>query len=311
MMKNLPGGAGILYERHDGKFKIIHLLAPSGWSMKCILWLEWLQETQFGESKIRHALNGGEQSVVLENVRFKPDGLCQVDGVTNYLFFNGCRYHTCHCKTSLESPHSKNTYERDLLLKKLCSRHGRYIAISECEFDTLGVRMETNSVSCFFDKLMNKKLVSEEAIFEKIEQGAFYGFVCCDVTSPQKVIDRWMQLGWPTIPTHVTPTIDMIQPAIAEEMNRRKIKICENQLTSVFHEKEYVMTTDLFQFYSRIGMKMSNIKWCIEYTRDTPVKKFIETMTQHRKDAERVGNKALVTLYKLIINSRIDSKTRS
>lgn len=310
-MKNLPGGAGIFYERHDDKFKITHLLPTSGWSMKSILWLEWLQETKYKEIKIRHALNGGEKSIVLENVRFKPDGFCQVDEVSHYLFFNGCYYHTCHCKTSRESKLSKASYERDQLLKKICSKHGRYIAISECEFDRLGVKMEENSVSCFFDALINKRLVSEEAIFKKIEQGTFYGFLCCDVTSPQKVIDRWMQLGWPTIPTHVTPTVDMIQPAIAEEMKQRKIKIGENQLTMVFNENEYVMTTDLFQFYSRIGMKMSNIKWCLEFTKDTPVKRFIETMTQHRKDAERVGNKALVTLFKLIINSRIDSNTRS
>ena len=307
MEQNLPGGAGIYYQKEDSKFTVTSLLHQSGWSMKSILWLEWLQETQYGKSKIRHALNGGEQSVLLENVRFKPDGLCEVDGVTHYLFFNGCRYHTCHCKTSQDSPHSKSTYERDFLLKSLCSRHGQYIGISECEFDILGVNMKENSVSCFFDKLMNKKMVSEEAIFKKIEQGKFYGLLCVDVHSPPEVVRRWSQLGWPTIPTHFTPTEEMIQPDIAAELRSRKIKIGENQLTLVFNQNEFLMTTDLYLFYHRIGMKMSNIKWAVEFTKAKPVKHFVETMTSHRKKAEREGNKALVELFKLIVNSSYGS----
>ena len=306
MTKSLPGGAGIYYQPKDGKFSIINLLPRNGWSMKAILWLEYLQKTNFDGTIIRHALNGGEKSIVLDGVRFKADGFCVYNGVNHYFFFNGCRYHKCNCQNSLKSPYRDQNYERDQKLKKICSKHGKHIEIFECQFDKLKIRMEENKVSCFFDKMMRNQLVTQQDIFNKIENGKFYGIICCDVRSPPDVVQRWSQLGWPPIPTHVTPTVDMIQPAIAAEMEKRNVKL-EKQLTLVFNEKEHVMTTDFFQFYLKKGLKMSNLKWALEYTRDTPVKKFINTMTQHRKDAERNGNKPLVELYKLIVNSSYGS----
>ena len=307
MSENLPGGAGIHYEKDGDKFKLTSLLPTNGWSMKAIHWLEWLQKTEYNGSKIRHALNGGEESIVLDGVRFRPDGYTIVGGVEHFLMFMGCCFHRCTCEVSLRSPTDDEKYKRDQLIKKLCSKRGVYKEIFECEFDKMKIDMEENEVSCFFGKLRKKQMVSEANIFKKVQSGLFYGFLCCDIESPPEVIKRWMQLGWPTIPTHITPTEDMIQPVIADKMRQRNIKIAENQLTLVFHEKNYTITTDLYLFYRKIGMKMSNLRWAIEYTKDKPVKNFIDTMTQHRKDAERVGNKALVTLYKLIINSRKDS----
>ena len=224
--------------------------------------------------------------------------------------FMGCCFHRCTCEKSLRSPTDDEKHRRDQLIKKLCTKHGVYKEIFECQFDQRKIDMKSNEVSCFFSKLRKRQLVHEDEILQAVKSGKFYGFLCCDLESPPEVIERWMQLGWPTIATHVTPTEEMIQAGIAEEMKRRKIKIAEDQLTLVFHEKDYILTTDLYLFYRKIGMKMTNLRWAIEFTKDTPVKNFIETMTQHRKDAERDGNKALVTLYKLIINSRKGSKLK-
>ena len=304
MSQHLPGGAGIYYQKADEKFTITSLLPTNGWSMSAIHWLEWLQKTEYVGSKIRHAMNGGEKSVVLEGVRFKPDGWTVVNGVQHFLMFMGCCFHRCTCEVSLRSPTDDEKYKRDQLIKRLCSKHGVYKEIFECEFNRQKIDMAENDVSCFFGKLRKKQKVTEKEIFQKVEEGTFYGFLSCDIESPPEVIKRWMQLGWPTIATHVSPTEDMIQAGIADEIRRRNIKIGEKQLSLVFHEKEFILTTDLYLFYRKIGMKMSNLGWAIEYTKDTPVKNFIDTMTQHRKDAERDGNKALVALYKLIINSR-------
>ena len=307
MKENLPGGAGIYYQKKDSKFTITSLLHQSGWSLKAIHWLEWLQKTEYNDFKIRHAMNGGEVSKVIDGVRFQPDGFCTVAGVEHFFMFHGCYYHKCTCSISMSSPHSDKRQERDELIKKLCQKTGVYHEIFECEFDKLDVHMQENDVSCFFGELLKKQKVSETEIFEKIKSGKFYGFICVDVHSPPDVVRRWSQLGWPTIPTHFTPTEEMIQSNIAAELRSRKIKIGENQLTLVFNQKEFLMTTDLFLFYHRIGMEMTNIKWAVEFTKAKPVKKFIETMTNHRKKAEREGNKALVELFKLIVNSSYGS----
>ena len=307
MMENLPGGAGIYYQKKDSKFSITSLLDQSGWSMKAIHWMEWLKQTKLKGFKIRHAMNGGEVSKVIDGVRFQPDGFCTFAGVEHFFMFHGCYYHKCSCSISMNSPHSDKRKERDEMIKKLCQKAGIYHEIFECKFDKLGVNMKENDVSCFFGQLSKKQKVTETEIFTKIQSGKFYGFVCADVNSPPEVVRRWSQLGWPTIPTHFTPTEEMIQPAIAAELRNRKIKIGENQLTLVFNQTEFLMTTDLYLFYHRIGMKMTNLKWAIEFTKAKPVKNFVQTMTNHRKKAEREGNKALVELFKLIVNSSYGS----
>ena len=67
------------------------------------------------------------------------------------------------------------------------------------------------------------------------------------------------------------------------------------------------MTTELFLFYDKIGLKMSNLQWALEFTKDTPCRSFVEKMTDLRKKAERDGDGALVELYKLVINSSYGS----
>ena len=307
MIMALPGGAGIYYRKKDGKFVVESLLKPAGWSFKAIKWLEYLQQTQFKGHVIRHAMNGGEKSMRLAGTNFKPDGYCLIDGIHHFFFFHGCYYHSCDCKTSKNSPHSSKNADRDQLYRKICSENGRYIEIKECKFDSMKVRMTTNKVSCFFDKMVTKGMVQEDEIFQKIRSGQFYGFVSCDIHSPEEVVNRWKNFWGGPIFAHVTPTEDMLTPGMVAELEQRKVKITENQLSLVFNHESYIMTTELFLFYDKIGLKMSNLQWALEFTKDTPCRSFVEKMTDLRKKAERDGDGALVELYKLVINSSYGS----
>ena len=307
MMMPLPGGAGIYYRKKDEKFLVESLLKPAGWSYKAVKWLEYLQEKQFEGNVIRHAMNGGEKSFRLNGTNFKPDGYCLIDGIHHFFFFHGCRYHVCNCRTSKESPFSSKNIDRDELLRKICSQNGRYIEIKECEFDELKIKMTSNKVSCFFEKMIAKGMVKEDEILQKIRSGQFYGFVSCDIHSPEEVVKRWKNFWGGPIFAHVTPTEEMMNPAMVAELKRRKVKITENQLSLVFNHESYIMTTELFLFYEKIGLKMSNLKWALEFTKDTPCRSFVEKMTACRKKAERDGNKALVELFKLVINSSYGS----
>ena len=132
--------------------------------------------------------------------------------------------------------------------------------MKECKFDSLKIKMPANSVSCFFEKMVNKSTVEENEILEKVRAGKFYGFVACDIRSPEEVINRWKNFWGGPIFAHVTPTEDMLQPGIAAELKRRKVKISENQLSLAFHHDAYIMTTELFLFYEKIGLKMSNLQ---------------------------------------------------
>lgn len=41
----------------------------------------------------------------------------------------------------------------------------------------------------------------------------------------------------------------------------------------------------------------------IEYSKDRPLKKFIDKMVECRKEADRLNQKDLVQIYKLVVNS--------
>lgn len=307
MTMALPGGAGIYFRKEGEKFVVESLLNNSGWSFKAIKWLEYLQQTHFKGHVIRHAMNGGEKSMQLDGTNFKPDGYCLIDGIHHFFFFQGCRYHACHCKTSKDSPFSSKNVARDQLLRKICSENGRYVEIKECHFDSMKIKMTSNKVSCFFDKMVNKGMVKEDEILQKIRSGQFYGFISCDIRSPEEVVNRWKNFWGGPIFAHVTPEEDMLSSEMVAELKQRKVKISENQLSLVFNHDAYIMTTDLFLFYEKIGLKMSNLQWALEFTKDTPCRSFVEKMTDLRKKAERDGNGALVELFKLVINSSYGS----
>lgn len=307
MTRPLPGGAGIYFKKNGDKFEIISLLRPSNWSFKAVHWLEYINATQFKDHVIRHAMNGGEKSFKLDGVNFKADGFCEIDGVKHWFFFHGCYYHYCDCQKSVDSPERLKKIQDDERLRQICSKYGKYYEIFECKFDAMKVKMESNRVSCFFNKMLTKTTVNEEQIFAKIKSGEFYGFVSCDIRSPDSVVQRWNKLWGGPIFAHVTPTEEMINPEIVAELKRRKVKIAENQLTLVYNHDSYIMTTELFLFYEKIGMKMSNLQWAVEFTKDTPCRQFVEKMTDLRKKAEREGNSALVELFKLVVNSSYGS----
>ena len=55
----------------------------------------------------------------------------------------------------------------------------------------------------------------------------------------------------------------------------------------------------MFKYYFDRGMKISNLQFCVEYTKDAPMASFVETMTEHRKQATRDGNDELQMMYKV------------
>ena len=60
----------------------------------------------------------------------------------------------------------------------------------------------------------------------------------------------------------------------------------------------------MFCYYHSRGLKMSNLQFCVEYTKDKPIANFVQTMTEHRKQATRDGNKELQACYKLVVNRK-------
>ena len=63
------------------------------------------------------------------------------------------------------------------------------------------------------------------------------------------------------------------------------------------------MTTDLARFYLKKGMIISNISVAIEYPKYRPLEKFVNFITEKRKEATVAKDDVLQNTYKLLANA--------
>ena len=303
MRGDLPNGPGFFYRKNaGGTFDWECMLTKANWSFESISWLNHLQRQPpftVGDQiyQIQHALNRGEKMITVDGRKYYVDGYAVV-GDTTFLFeFDGCQYHSCSCDTSTRSPFTKkDDRQRD---KDLASV-GVLIKKKECEWLAEKPKTTTNLVSQFF----RRKNITEEEIISAVQNGSFFGLLCVDLHSPPEVVDYFMQLKFPPIYKHVKVQEDMMSPKIRDDMIKAGMKFpLEKQLTLGFHAQEYLLTSDLAQFYLKKGIKMTNLRLAVEYYRDKPLAKFVNLVTEKRKEATRIKDDHLQNTYKLVMNS--------
>ena len=74
-----------------------------------------------------------------------------------------------------------------------------------------------------------------------------------------------------------------------------------------FHARGHLITTPVFQYYHRRGLKLTNVEYVIQYSRDRPLAEFVNKMTECRIKATRDKQEELAQLFKVfdsLINIR-------
>ena len=302
MMMDMPTGAGFLYQKMPmGGFKWSSMLRKTKFSYESIEWLSFMEMKSESQINIRHAMNGGELKFHHKGLNFLPDGYRVIHGVSHFYFYDGCYFHECkhNCKVSDKSTHLK---PNDDLRDKLVSEIGIVHKISSCEWDGLKSNITLKSkLSKYFNC---KRRITETELFEAIINYEIFGLVQCDIKSPQSVVDRFMKLNFPPIFIHREVHAESVGDYMREEIIKSKRKFPLNkQLTLGFHAKQHLITTEQFIFYHKQGMIMDNFALVIEYQRDKPLKKFVEVVTEHRKQATLDKDESKQQLYKLVANS--------
>ena len=301
MMMDMPTGPGFCYRRENGgKFRWSSMLVKSKFSFEAIEWLEFLQTHENPEVKIQHAMNGGELRFEVDDFVFYPDGYREIGTIQHFYFYDGCVYHECEhfCDINRNSHHvtKRNDDERNRIIEKIGILH----KITSCEWIKNRVSC-TKNLSVFFNR---KTLISESELHEAICTGKLFGLVQCDIESDDQTIKKFMKLNFPPIFCHREVTEDLVGERIKSLLkeNKRKFPL-PKQLTLGFHASQILITTEQFLFYHQQGMKLHNFGMVIEYQRDKPLKKFVETVTHHRKQATINKDESKQQLYKLVANS--------
>ena len=299
MRQNLPNGPGVCYEKNkNGHFEYKSMMTTSNFSIECIRWLHFMNEQEpFKNVQIQHALNRGEKQIQVGNKFYYVDGYCVVENEKFFFEFNGCRYHSCSCDVSKKSKIRRNDVQKEKDLSSI----GTLIVMKECEWDEF---CKTTKPEYSLPNFLGRKNIKESEIFAAVVNGTFYGLIQCDISSPDHVIEHFLKLNHPPIFNHVEIDREMLSTKMTEQLDSRNIKFpLEKQLTLTFNATEYLLTTDLAQFYISKGMILSNLKIAIEYSKDQPLAAFVNLVTEKRKEATRIRDNNLQNTYKLCMNS--------
>ena len=300
MRKDLPTSAGVCHRRNaDNSFTCQLMQTRTTWSYEAMGWLDYMQtDPRFKNVMIQHALNIGEKVVYVGKRKYQVDGYALVDGQQYFLQFDGCAYHHCNCKISQKSSFTKsNDEQRNLDLESI----GILIIMPSCRWNALKHTVSYKStISTFF----NKSSITEADIMQAVAAGQFYGLIQVDIESPPEVVDHFLKLNHPPIFKHITVDEDMINEDFRKRLNERKVSFpLDKQLALCFNANNYLLTTNLAQFYLSKGMILSNLKLAIEYPRTKPLEKFVNLVTSKRKEATRLRDNNLQQTFKLVMNS--------
>ena len=283
------------------------------YSKSAIKWLNFLQnyppfKTEDTFNLIHHALNTKEKEIKTPTLRFHCDGYCIINGVEHFMFFHGCFFHQCsNCQSGNKSPFiTPQKIEEDKKVEAYCRAKGVYHVMFECQW----IKLEKSGISYqnFTSQFYDQKDVEETQLLDAIKDGTLYGFIQADIKSPQAVIEKFKSVNFPPIFNHVHVEEDMVNPDILKKLKDKKVDFTkQKQLTLTFTATDYLMTTDLCQWYMDQGLIVENVGFVVEYIKHQPFKNFITKLTECRKEADANGQSDLAALFKLKANSTYGS----
>ena len=309
----MPTGPGIFYEKQGKHFKMKSMLqCGRKSSLECLEWLQWEQaRCPHPNAVIRHSFNFGEQKIAGHSV----DGYLEVKDPNGKVLYKvvyqyyGCYWHFCPYKCTK----SRATLEEGQEDMRICGLIGRevdrVIIKRSCEWKDQRCAMPLTYKSpdfCFLGRTENSAedpKINEETILQNIKSGNFFGIIRADVTTPAAVVEKYKSLNFPLIFRKFTVTEEMLSPKMRKLAKLAKKHFPSETRTLTWNAEDLILTTPTVQFYQRLGMTISNIRWAVEYKPTTPFTDFVEGMVQVRIDAEKTKNKPLGERAKFCLNS--------
>ena len=145
----------------------------------------------------------------------------------------------------------------------------------------------------------------QKTLLKGIKNGEIFGFIQCDVTSPQAMIEKHLKNGF-LFPPVITKQIiedDMLSPFMKEQNDKRPLKQKDASPVQTYHGSKVFLFTPLVQLYMEMGMEISNVTEVIQYQPGKCFLPFANRVVQLRSEATRDGDDAKQLTAKLFGNS--------
>ena len=157
--------------------------------------------------------------------------------------------------------------------------------------------------NCPFCSFSNVKLL-KNTVLKGIKNDEIFGFIRCDVTSPEAMIKKHMKNGFLFPPVITKQIIDdeMLSPFM-RELNKNSKAKQEASPVQTYHGTNVFLFTPLVKLYMEMGMKISNVREVVQYFPGKCFLPFANRVVQLRSEATRDGDDAKQLTAKLFGNS--------
>ena len=138
-----------------------------------------------------------------------------------------------------------------------------------------------------------------------VENGEVFGFIRCDVNSPDEMIAKHLRNGFlfPPVITKQVIEDDMLSPYMQEQNSRKPLKCKDASPIQTYHGKDLFLFTPLVQLYMKLGLKISNVTQVVQYQPGKCFLPFANRVVKLRSEATRDGDDAKQLTAKLFGNS--------
>ena len=259
-------------------------------SLACQQWLEWKQvsdsfliQKDKKRTKIQMKYFRGEVKLYnsqTKNFSWAVDGFAENQNGAKVYEFLGERWHK-------GCPFCGDGEEDETFLRKKSDilKMGYQLEIIwGCQWEKL---LETvKNVPTSFPRILHNRS-SELELLEGIRNESLFGYLICDIKSPETVIKKWE--NFPLVIKR-----EQIDLSYLSEDTKLQIEndygssstFKRNTLIQCFNDQNHLLFSPMAKFYLDEGLEISNVKTFIQYQPDTCLKPFIEKVTKMRIEAE-------------------------
>lgn len=286
-------------------------------SLEALEWLEY-ENQQYQDwaikTEIQHAYNGrGEKKIG----NYSLDGYVEWETQDGHVWigyeYMGCRFHKCPFDCGTYSVQTEEECEKEQERLHFLRRNlTRLVIIYGCEWKKLKTKIKQKEteqmrkiLTSRISQFLSHPSVTEEEILGAVTEGEFYGILCLDISTPPEVIEKYQYLNFPFIFNNLEVTEEMLSSETLELAKDRLVKFPVNAKTLTWNSTGFIGCTPLLEFYIKLGMKLSNVRWALQYQRGAPFSDFVNSLVDVRISAIDSDNKALGERAKFVLNSAV------
>ena len=321
LLQDMPTGPGIHWDckdkdGNDRSYFVKKNMLPSS-SLQEFQYLMYLNhhDSRFIDEtgmpiRIENAYYRGQKEIA----GYKVDGYCKNKEKTYLIEYNGCSFHRpcphSGCKFHEgyfeEDRNDYEWYKKEVALRQWCDENnGELIVQWACQIDLKTLRaLPTEG----FPRILKPfETTSVEHITRLVLNDTLFGFVECDLMSPDSLIEKYSSLNFPPIIRRSNVTTDMLGEFMQNRLKSLGRKLTNDEVVTVvncWHAEKIYVYTPLLKWYLELGLKITKVYDVVQYQRAKCFTKFVSTCVQGRIDATAAGKSTAAQTFKIAMNSR-------